>query len=1067
VRAGFQDASKTLSRLTKTFEVMDRTVGKTDGAAVEAVFHAALTLSPAERERYLSTACGDDVLLRRRVGALLRAHEAPDGFLPERSSARSVLDALPGPTQGLRASEEPGDKIGRYKLLQNIGEGGCGVVYMAEQEEPVRRRVALKVIKLGMDTKQVVARFEAERQALALMDHANIAKVLDAGATKTGRPFFVMELVRGIKITDYCDQNCLSTPQRLDLFVQVCRAIEHAHQKGVIHRDIKPSNVLVTLHDGVPVPKVIDFGIAKAAQGRLTDQTMFTAFEQFIGTPAYMSPEQAEMSGLDIDTRSDIYSLGVLLYELLTGKTPFDANQLAASGLDAMRHTIREKQPTRPSAMLSTLLAGELAQVAKHRRVEVSKLISSIRGDVEWIAMKCLDKDRTRRYDTASGLAADIQRYLKNEPVVARPPSRVYLFQKLVHRHKLLFASAGAVAAAVLVGLGLSTWSWIQERQAHRRATFAERAQEVLRRQAEHAKQRAETNAIQASLEARKSKQVAQFLKDMLNGIGPSVALGRDTVVLREILSNTVQRVGHDLQNQPDVEAELRTTIGFVYLELADFDKAEAMLRRALALRETVSTPDNIAVAQAYSDLSNALWQQGKPGEAESAQRRALQIRERLLGKDDLEVAHSLHALGQVLVGQGRLGEAEGSYRRALEIRKRQLGDDNVEVAESLADVADVLSNQGQWDKAEAMYREALTIDRKLLTDEHPTVANVLHSLARLLLSHDKNLEAEGTAREAMRIRIKVLGEAHPLVAEARTTLARALESEEKFAEAESHARQALAVQKTWLASEHPGVADTLGLLVEILLPQHREAELEQIFNDLPTRPDATGRQTAEVIATRGNFFAGIGRWQEAAADFTKLIEFHPNDPENYHFLAPLLVQIGDIERYRGLCAQIRARFGGITNDVLIADRMAKDCLILPSPGSDRTIESRLANLAVTLGRGYPGEPWFQLCKGLAEYRQEHFATAIEWVRKVLRRGPDNPNRAVEAYMVLAMASQQLNQTSAANEALAKGLEVSRKHPPDFSTGLHGWIDWIIAQALTSEAQGLITGARPADSAAP
>src|SRR4249920_1768652 len=311
--------------------------------------------------------------------------------------------------------EKSGDWIGPYKLLQQIGEGGCGVVYMAEQEEPVRRRVAIKVIKLGMDTKQVVARFEAERQALAMMDHPNIAKVLDAGATPTGRPYFVMELVRGIKITDYCDQNNLKTPDRLDLFIQVCHAVQHAHQKGIIHRDIKPSNILVTLHDGVPVPKVIDFGIAKATEGRLTDLTVYTELHQFIGTPAYMSPEQAEMSGLDMDTRSDIYSLGVLLYELLTGCTPFDAKELLALGLDAMRHTIREKDPVRPSTRLTQeLVTADVsprksttglavpseaeASAESRRRLRLREQISRVRGDLDWIVMKCLDKDRTRRY---------------------------------------------------------------------------------------------------------------------------------------------------------------------------------------------------------------------------------------------------------------------------------------------------------------------------------------------------------------------------------------------------------------------------------------------------------------------------------------------------------------------------------------------------------------------------------------------------------------------------------------------------------------------------------------------
>jgi serine/threonine protein kinase len=384
-----------------------------------AVFEAALQLPPERREAYLDQTCGGDAELRRRVGSLLKAHQSETDLIEP--TAATLGSSFP---REVLPTEKPGDRIGRYKLLQQIGEGGCGVVYMAEQEEPIRRRVALKVIKLGMDTKSVIGRFEAERQALALMDHPNIAKVLDAGATETGRPFFVMELVRGTKITDYCDQNNLSTPERLDFFIQICHAVQHAHQKGVIHRDLKPSNILVTINDGVAVPKVIDFGIAKATQGRLTDQTVFTAFEQFIGTPAYMSPEPAVLTSVDIDTRSDIYSLGVLLYELLTGRTPFDQKELLAAGLDEMRRTIREKEPPRPSTCLSTMAADALMAAAKYRHSEVSKLIHLVHGDLDWIVMKCLEKDRARRYETASGLARDIQRHLNCEPVTACPPSR-------------------------------------------------------------------------------------------------------------------------------------------------------------------------------------------------------------------------------------------------------------------------------------------------------------------------------------------------------------------------------------------------------------------------------------------------------------------------------------------------------------------------------------------------------------------------------------------------------------------------------------------------------------------
>ena len=366
------------------------------------------------------------------------------------------------------ADSQAGTRIGRYKLLQQIGEGGCGVVYMAEQEEPVRRKVALKIIKLGMDTKQVIARFEAERQALAMMDHPNIARVLDAGATEAGRPFFVMELVRGIRITDYCDQHALSTTERLNLFTQVCRAVQHAHQKGIIHRDIKPSNILVASNDGVPVPKVIDFGIAKATQGRLTDRTVFTAFEQFIGTPAYMSPEQAELTMLDVDTRTDIYSLGVLMYELLTGRTPFDSKALLAAGLDAMRRTIREQEPEKPSTCVSTMFEGDLTVTAKHRHTEPVRLIHLLRGDLDWIVMKCLEKDRGRRYETANGLALDIERHLSNEPVIARPPGKLYRFEKLVRRNKLAVAAAAAVSGALVAGLSIAIWEFSKEKEALR-----------------------------------------------------------------------------------------------------------------------------------------------------------------------------------------------------------------------------------------------------------------------------------------------------------------------------------------------------------------------------------------------------------------------------------------------------------------------------------------------------------------------------------------------------------------------------------------------------------------------
>jgi eukaryotic-like serine/threonine-protein kinase len=835
-----------------------------------------------------------------RCGATL-PRNAPDGYcmacflqigLDPLAELPPDVSLLPGELPGV---EHAGDRIGQYKLLQQIGEGGCGVVYMAEQEVPVRRKVALKVIKLGMDTGQVIARFEAERQALAMMDHPNIAKVLDAGATGRGRPFFVMELVQGEPITAYCDHRQFSTRQRLELFIDLCHAVQHAHQKGIIHRDIKPSNILVTEVDGKPLPKIIDFGIAKATSNqRLTEKTYFTAFEQFIGTPAYMSPEQAGLGRQDVDSRSDIYSLGMLLYELLTSQPAFDAEELRQAGIDEVLRTIREKEPPRPSTRLTSLNQAQITSIARSRQTEPAKLSSLLQGDLDWIAMKSLEKDRQRRYETADALALDIQRHLNNEPVLARPPDTIYRLRKFVRRHKLAFAAGVAIALTLLLGILASTWQAV-------RATRAEREQIRLRKEAVAAEKTAQT-------EASKSREVAQFLKEMLSGVGPEVARGRDTELLRGILQKTADRIDHDLKSEPEVEAELRSTLGAVYEDLGDYPKAEVMHRAALAILRANPGLQEKDLAVTLNNLADTLDREGRYPEAEAMHRETLELRRKLFGNDHLDVAVSLNGLGTALWNQGRLTEAESCYRQAfaisaktptnnrplvymktignlgvllgregkpaeaekmfrevLDLQRKRYGDDSPEVAHTLGNLADALSDLGKLAEAEPLYREQLAMRRKLLGNTHPSLAFPLNNLAVLLYTQGKLEEAESLHREALAVRRTHLGNDHPFVAVSLCNLGKVLEARGETGEAEMDYRAAMSILRKNTGNERE-LADVLNYLAMLLVRQNNLAEAEALEReDLAIRRKLFGHDNPDVAAVLPDFSQLLKRTGKAS----------------------------------------------------------------------------------------------------------------------------------------------------------------------------------------------------------
>lgn len=691
--------------------------------------------------------------------------------------------------------------VANYRILEKIGEGGMGAVYLAEQDEPIRRRVALKIIKLGMDTKEVIARFETERQALAMMNHVNIARVFDAGTTEDGRPYFVMEHVPGVPATDYCDRNVLGTRERLELFIMVCNGIHHAHQKGVIHRDLKPSNILVMIQDERPVPKIIDFGVAKAVSSHLTEKTLYTRQGKLIGTPAYMSPEQAEMTGLNVDITTDIYSLGVLLYELLVGELPLEPRLLLEEGIDGMQRMIREKTPSRPSTRISEM--GEKAtSIAMHRRNMPLMLQHQLRGDLDWITMKALEKDRTRRYQSASEFAEDVRRHLHNEPVSAGPPSSRYRLKKFIQRNKVGVTAGMFVVLALLIGLTGTTVGIFR----------AKRAEELARQ------------------EAAAAEQVSRFLVGLFEVSDPGESRG-NSITAREILDEGARDIRDKLSDQPLVRARLMHTMGHVYQNLGLYKQARPLLEEALSIRSNLLNEGH-DLANSMTGLAILLHEVGDYEAARPLHEEAIRIWKDAFGPNDPNVALGMTNLANLLKSAGDYESARSLYEQSLAIREETLGPFSLEVSETLNGLANLLSVTGDHEGARPLYERAISIKEQHLGSDHPDLALNLGNLANVLLFSGDYAGAEQTYRRVLNIQETALGFDHPHVAVTMNNLAELLAETGDYETARPLFEGAHEIWKEKLGPDHPYVAHSIHNLAKLATAVGEYEQAEQFFLD-------------------------------------------------------------------------------------------------------------------------------------------------------------------------------------------------------------------------------------------
>ncbi|ABF41311.1 serine/threonine protein kinase with TPR repeats [Candidatus Koribacter versatilis Ellin345] len=756
-------------------------------------------------------------------------------------------------TVGIFAALSSKRAIGPYRLIDLLGEGGMGEVWMAEQVEPLRRTVALKLIKAGMDTKAVVARFESERQALALMDHPNIARVFDAGSTPEGRPYFVMEYVPGQPITAYCDRQKLALKQRLELFIQVCEGVQHAHQKAIIHRDLKPSNVLVQEIDKRPVPKIIDFGLAKATGQRLTEATMYTEVGARVGTPAYMSPEQADANERNIDTRTDVYSLGVILYELLTGVLPFEPQDTTA---DEMLRKIRDEEAPRPSTKLRSSTQNAV-KVAEQRQEQPQTLIRHLRGELDWIVMKALEKDRGRRYGTPTELAADVQRYLKNEPVQAGAPSTLYRAQKFVRRHRFGVATA-SVVLLLLIGFAV---------------TMAVQAKRI-------AKERDRANR-----EAEASKRVADFMTEMFKVSDPSNSRG-NTITAREILDKASKEIETGLSKDPELQARLMNTMANTYYGLGLYSEATGLYQKSISVREKLFGANDTQVLDTRTELAWVLSEVGKLDEAEKMATQTLEADRRVLPKDDARTTKTMSTLSWILQREGKFPEAEKLERGALAIQQKTAGPDDHETIDTMLALSATTGEEGKYDESVQVEKDAIAAIRRTMGADNPTAISAETNLAVTLMyagkyedsakvlqgnieqlkrvlgpEHPKTLFAEAvqgsnlerlgkpdeaiaTLRSTVDTMRRVMGADNPDTLSASMTLATALSDAGKFAEAESIARDVLDRYRKTVGNDNPHTTDAMGTLATVLVHEKRFAEADKFFAESVEIIQKSGRTT-------------------------------------------------------------------------------------------------------------------------------------------------------------------------------------------------------------------------------